>query len=537
MARIYRDAYGVPHIRATDVLDLARGQGYAAARDRAWQLEYQRRRATGTAAEVLGAPQLPWDTWARQTRIVDTARRAFDGLGEETRALRRGVRRGRERRAATSDAPELDPARRSSPRPGSRGRRWPSSTPSTCSSRACPASSGTTARGRCSAPTRRCCPATRRTAPGSNAWAVGGARTASGRPLIGGDPHRIFESPGVYAQVRLATRRPQRRASTSSASPSRACPGVQHFAHAGEVAWAITNAVRRLPGRLRGVPGRRRRRPRGDHRGARRRPGDRRGAGDRARAAVRGRPRPRPRARASATRRPCSATSASRRCSHCCARGPSTTSTARSTPGSRRSTTWSSPTAAARSGSATPAGCRCAPRPTGAASSPGAGGDTWSGWVALPRHDVAARRPGGHGQRATGHRERAAGQRVRPAAPGGPDPRAAARPRRPDRRPTSRRILGDSLAITALPLCAMVRDLDARAGGGAGPRRDPGVGRRDGGRLPRRRGVRRLAHRARHAGCAPSRCSPRCATTRSYGPLFAPYLSTWRPASGGPSSR
>ena len=39
---------------------------------------------------------------------------------------------------------------------------------------------------------------------GSNAWAVGGARTASGMPLIGGDPHRVFESPGVYAQVRLA---------------------------------------------------------------------------------------------------------------------------------------------------------------------------------------------------------------------------------------------------------------------------------------------------------------------------------------------
>ena len=25
---------------------------------------------------------------------------------------------------------------------------------------------------------------------GSNAWAVGGARTASGRPLVAGDPHR-----------------------------------------------------------------------------------------------------------------------------------------------------------------------------------------------------------------------------------------------------------------------------------------------------------------------------------------------------------
>ena len=73
---------------------------------------------------------------------------------------------------------------------------------------------------------------------GSNAWAVGGARTASGRPLIGGDPHRTFESPGVYAQVRLATDELDVFGFTFPG-----VPGVQHFAHAGEVAWAITNAV------------------------------------------------------------------------------------------------------------------------------------------------------------------------------------------------------------------------------------------------------------------------------------------------------
>jgi len=75
-------------------------------------------------------------------------------------------------------------------------------------------------------------------ASGSNAWAVGGARTASGLPLIGGDPHRVFESPGVYAQVRLATDDLDVFGFTFPG-----VPGVQHFAHAGEVAWAITNAV------------------------------------------------------------------------------------------------------------------------------------------------------------------------------------------------------------------------------------------------------------------------------------------------------
>ena len=76
---------------------------------------------------------------------------------------------------------------------------------------------------------------------GSNAWAVGGRRTASGVPLIGGDPHRVIESPGVYAQVRLACEDPG-DAFDVVGFTFPGVPGVQHFAHAGRVAWAITNA-------------------------------------------------------------------------------------------------------------------------------------------------------------------------------------------------------------------------------------------------------------------------------------------------------
>ncbi|MET0819500.1 MAG: penicillin acylase family protein, partial [Aeromicrobium sp.] len=73
---------------------------------------------------------------------------------------------------------------------------------------------------------------------GSNAWAAGGGRTASGSPLIAGDPHRVLESPGVYQQVRLVC--PDVDV-VGLAFPG--VPGVQHFAHAGDVAWAITNAM------------------------------------------------------------------------------------------------------------------------------------------------------------------------------------------------------------------------------------------------------------------------------------------------------
>jgi len=238
VARIYRDAYGVPHVRATDVLDLARGQGLATARDRAWQLEYQRRRATGTTAEVLGAPLVPWDTWARRTRIVDTAKRALAGLGEDARAFVtayvEGVNAG-----LHADAPEL--ARLElEPQP------WQPWTPLAVFHAQHLLFASVPAKlwhhraravlGADEALLSRD-PAY---SAGSNAWAVGGARTASGRPLIGGDPHRVFESPGVYAQVRLAA---EDEGIDVFGFTFPGVPGVQHFAHAGEVAWAITNAV------------------------------------------------------------------------------------------------------------------------------------------------------------------------------------------------------------------------------------------------------------------------------------------------------
>ncbi len=239
MARIYRDAYGVPHVRGASVLDLARGQGWVTARDRAWQLEYLRRRATGTAAEVLGGRLRDWDVLARRTRMAETGRRAFDGLGVETQqfvtAYVEGLNDG-----LHADVPELIEL-------GLEPVPWDPWTPlavfhaqhmlfaalpDKLSRQRARSELGEHARflardGASSA--------------GSNAWAVGGARTASGLPMVGGDPHRVIESPGVYAQVRLACEDPEDSFDVSGFTfPG--VPGVQHFAHAGDVAWAITNA-------------------------------------------------------------------------------------------------------------------------------------------------------------------------------------------------------------------------------------------------------------------------------------------------------
>ena len=66
---IVTDRWGISHIYAENEHDLFFAQGYAAARDRLFQFEIWRRRATGTVAEILGARELERDTGARLFRF------------------------------------------------------------------------------------------------------------------------------------------------------------------------------------------------------------------------------------------------------------------------------------------------------------------------------------------------------------------------------------------------------------------------------------------------------------------------------------
>ncbi|HYL86558.1 MAG TPA: penicillin acylase family protein [Candidatus Angelobacter sp.] len=49
-----RDSWGVPHIQAATVEDLAEAQGYVMAQDRLWQMDLLRRAARGQLSEILG---------------------------------------------------------------------------------------------------------------------------------------------------------------------------------------------------------------------------------------------------------------------------------------------------------------------------------------------------------------------------------------------------------------------------------------------------------------------------------------------------
>ncbi|WP_275693202.1 penicillin acylase family protein [Nocardioides sp. TF02-7] len=248
MARLYRDAYGVPHLRADSVQGLARAQGRVTVLDRAWQVEWLRRRATGTTAEVAGEAGLSWDRFSRRMRTVETARRAFETCTPETQALVTAYADGVNealRELDPASVPELVELRRSAglERPGE----WEPWTPlaTFLAQHLLFANLGGALWKRLVddvlGADARLLSHQHPTASGSNAWAVGGGRTATGLPLIGGDPHRVIEQPGVYQQVRLACEDPDDSFDVVGFTFV-GVPGVQHFAHAGEVAWAITNA-------------------------------------------------------------------------------------------------------------------------------------------------------------------------------------------------------------------------------------------------------------------------------------------------------
>jgi penicillin amidase len=84
---IVRDRWGVPHIYARDLSDLLFAQGYTHAQDRLWQMEFQRRAASGRLAEIFGRIALDADRFTRTLGFRRMAKAEADVLDEETRSL------------------------------------------------------------------------------------------------------------------------------------------------------------------------------------------------------------------------------------------------------------------------------------------------------------------------------------------------------------------------------------------------------------------------------------------------------------------
>ncbi|MFC0505647.1 penicillin acylase family protein [Micromonospora costi] len=240
MTRVYRDRWGVPHLRADDPHALVVAQGRVTAYDRAWQLEVERHRAVGTSASFLGVEAVGWDRFARQARLADTARRCHAALDPATAAWVGGYVDGVNAglAAGAARAPEFAAV-------GLTPGRWEPWTPLAVwlSHHILFANVPTKlwrehVADRLGEPAMTLFAADAPATAGSNGWLVAGNRTASGAALLAGDPHRFIEDPGVYQQIRLAC--PEYDV-VGLAVPG--VPGIAHFGHTGGVAWAITNAM------------------------------------------------------------------------------------------------------------------------------------------------------------------------------------------------------------------------------------------------------------------------------------------------------
>lgn len=91
---VERDNWGVPHIRAGSVEDLAEAQGYVLAQDRLWQMDLLRRAARGQLSEVLGPVTLGIDKDFRVLNFSRAAERDWGMMRPEVRSVLEAYARG-----------------------------------------------------------------------------------------------------------------------------------------------------------------------------------------------------------------------------------------------------------------------------------------------------------------------------------------------------------------------------------------------------------------------------------------------------------
>lgn len=273
---VYRDTWGIPHVRADNMADLFWANGFVHAADRLWQMDAARRRAVGRYAEWAGPDAVAADSLCRKLGIEAVSRADFGGLDSDTVVMLERYAAGVNAAIETRPLPPEYELLGEAPEPWEpwhcvaamrqrgllMGSIWFKLWRAAALGVVGPEGVGllryddggperfVVPQGETGARLRAALAdltpgieALAALAPrdgtlaGSNNWAVSGARTLSGAPIIAGDPHRAFEIPSMYVQMHLQC--PQLHALGLSV------PGVPlfpHFGHNEHVAWCVTHA-------------------------------------------------------------------------------------------------------------------------------------------------------------------------------------------------------------------------------------------------------------------------------------------------------
>ena len=277
--KLYREPSGIPHIKADTVTDAFAALGFVHAQDRLWQMEALFRRGTGRFAEWLGSRALAGDVLARQLNTAGASRRDYTVLRPDTKAMLDAYARGVNAFIALKRWPVEYAVLGTMPQkfepwhaiaimrqigflmgsvwwklwraaalpivgaaqvtklrfddggddllclpPGEKGGRYL-------------AALADLRPGLSALLGDKADPGGAELAGGSNNWALSPSRTATGRPIVAGDPHRQLEMPSMYYQAHLAC---DEFDCIGLTVPG--VPGFPHFGHTAHVAWGVTHA-------------------------------------------------------------------------------------------------------------------------------------------------------------------------------------------------------------------------------------------------------------------------------------------------------
>ena len=272
---IFRDTYGIPHVKAQSTHDAFFGQGFATAQDRLWHMDYDRHRAYGRWAELAGPDAVEGDKLMRRFRLEASAKADYQVISDEARAMLNAYVTGinafiesmeslpieykvlgiepdswaavdclaiyKVRHVLMGTFEEklwrgllvthLGPDKTAELLPGYPKGDLMIVPPGT--EYLGPAASALEELRRGAEAVNQL----REFEAGSNSWALTGKRTATGKPLVCGDSHRALDTPSVYYQNHIAC--PDFDAIGFSFP---GVPGFPHFGHNEHVAWCVTHA-------------------------------------------------------------------------------------------------------------------------------------------------------------------------------------------------------------------------------------------------------------------------------------------------------
>ncbi len=271
--RVRRDRWGVPHVEAGSAADLWFAEGFCHGQDRLWQLDFYRRVLCGRVCEFAGPEALPVDRLMRTLGMRRVALREEAALEPELRALLERFCAGVNAAAASAKAPpfemqllrlefepwrpadilglgkllafglstnwekellradmtrELGPELAAKLDPG-----YPADNPIVNQE---PWSGDGLALAE-QIDAVRSAIGLAAEASGSNNWAVSGKLSATGSPLLAGDPHLPPSMPGIWYQVALTL---GERTVRGASLPG--MPGV-YMGQNNDVCWSFTNVM------------------------------------------------------------------------------------------------------------------------------------------------------------------------------------------------------------------------------------------------------------------------------------------------------